>query len=65
MTDEILYQKLTGSIIGACMEVHKELGFGFLENIYEKALLIVLREIRIEFSEAVSLRCKIQRSCYW
>ena len=33
------------------MEVHKELGFGFLENVYEKALLIVLREKGLSFQK--------------
>jgi GxxExxY protein len=35
---------LTKSILGACFEVMNELGAGFLESVYEKALLIVLRE---------------------
>ena len=34
----------TEKIIEACFEVHNELGTGFLEKIYENALLIALRE---------------------
>jgi GxxExxY protein len=32
------YEELTGKILNACMEVHKELGNGFLEPVYQEAL---------------------------
>jgi GxxExxY protein len=35
---------LTAKILGACFEVINELGSGFLESVYEKALLIALQE---------------------
>ncbi len=38
------FEELSKKIIGAAIEVHRELGPGFLENIYEEAL-------KIEFSE--------------
>jgi GxxExxY protein len=40
----MLYQDLTEKVLGACFEVMNELGAGFLESVYEKALLIVLRK---------------------
>jgi GxxExxY protein len=38
------FEDLTERIIGAAIEVHRRLGPGFLESIYEKALLIELRK---------------------
>ncbi len=33
------HEELTGQIIGAAIEVHKQLGPGFVESIYENALV--------------------------
>ena len=42
-TDELLYERLTESIIGAFYEVYNRLGYGFLEKVYARALYIELR----------------------
>lgn len=34
----MLYEKESYEIIGACIEVYKELGTGFLESVYQKCL---------------------------
>ena len=34
----MIYEKETERIINACLEVHKELGCGFLEGVYHEAL---------------------------
>ena len=39
----------THKIIGAAMEVHKDLGSGFLEAVYHEALEIELRDRRIPY----------------
>ena len=44
-----LYQELTSQIINACISVHKELGCGFLEKVYQEALEVMLIESGIEF----------------
>ena len=44
------YQALTYQIIGCAMEVHKTLGNGFQEVIYQRALAIEMASQGIEFS---------------
>jgi GxxExxY protein len=47
-----LKDALTHKIIGCCYEVHKELGPGFLEKIYSRALMIQLE------SEGLNFECE-------
>ena len=44
------YSELTGKIIGCAMEVHKILGNGFQEVIYQRALAIEMSQQGIDFS---------------
>lgn len=37
--NKILYKEESFKIIGACMKVHRSLGAGFLEAVYEEALM--------------------------
>jgi GxxExxY protein len=39
-----VYNPLTGKIIEACIHVHKELGPGLLESVYEEVLNYVLKK---------------------
>ncbi|RJQ49979.1 MAG: GxxExxY protein [Desulfobacteraceae bacterium] len=38
------YQRITEAIIGCAYRVYNRMGFGFLESVYEKCLLIELRK---------------------
>jgi GxxExxY protein len=49
------YEALTEKIIGAAIEVHRRLGPGFLESIYEKALVIELRKAGLHVDEQLEL----------
>ena len=39
------HSELTGKILGAFFQLHKELGFGFSEKVYESAFEILLKEL--------------------
>jgi len=40
----VQYQELTNKIIGAAYTVYNQMGFGFLESVYEKCMLIELQK---------------------
>ncbi len=56
--DEMKYKDLTYKIIGCAMEVHKHLGNGFQEVIYQRALGIEMKMQGIEFSREQEMELK-------
>ena len=53
---ELIYKQEAYDIIGACMEVHSELGSGFLEAVYHEALMMELNKRKIPFETNVKLQ---------
>ena len=47
--EEYKYSDITRKIIGAAMEVHKFLGNGFQEVIYQRALVYELKQAELNF----------------
>lgn len=56
----MLYEELTGTILEACFEVSRELGAGFLESVYEKALYVALMQKGLNVVSQVSLQVKFR-----
>ncbi len=40
----MIHDDITEKILGSCFDVAAELGSGFFESVYEKALAVALRE---------------------
>ncbi|HAD81774.1 MAG: hypothetical protein A2509_03325 [Candidatus Edwardsbacteria bacterium RIFOXYD12_FULL_50_11] len=55
---DLLFEDLTYKIIGAAIEVHKILGPGYLESVYEDALCYELEALDIRFQRQVDLDVK-------
>ena len=43
------YEELTEQIIGCAFQVYNKMGFGFLESVYEKCLLIELEKASLNY----------------
>jgi GxxExxY protein len=62
-TNKIIHKDLSYKIVGCAMEVHSKLGSGFLEKVYENALMVLFRKegiaakqqtpIKVNFEEEV------------
>ncbi len=49
------YKELTEKVIGCAYRVYNKMGFGFLESIYEKCLLIELRKAGLKTEAQISI----------
>ncbi len=48
---KLAHEELTGRIIACAIEVHKALGPGFLESIYEAALVVELKRVGLRVEQ--------------
>jgi len=53
---DLIHKEEAYDIIGACMDVHSELGPGFLEAVYHEALLLELENRGIPYETNVKLK---------
>ena len=51
----LLHEDLTEKIIGAFYSVHRELGYGFLESVYEAALILTLNDVGLDVRQQVPI----------
>ena len=52
----LIHKDLTEKIIGVCFEVINELGAGFLESVYQKALVVALMQAGLMVQAQVPLK---------
>ena len=52
----LIFPEVTNKIIGCAFKVHRKLGPGFLEKIYEQALCIELRKASMRVEEQKTIR---------
>src|SRR4051794_33147692 len=57
---ELLHQEITKEIIGAAFEVHKHLGYGYLEKVYQRAMQVDLlqRGLKAILEHPIQVRFK-------
>jgi GxxExxY protein len=48
------HEEITHKIIGAAFKVFSQLGFGFLESVYRKAMVIELNKTSLKFRKKFS-----------
>ena len=53
---ELIFKEEVYSIIGSAMDVHRELGSGFLESVYQEALEMELTHRKIPFEMQKPIR---------
>ena len=58
-SDKIVYRELSYKIVGIAMTVHNELGYGFLEKVYENAMMILFRRDGITTQQQYPIKVQV------
>ncbi len=58
--EKILYKDLSYKIIGIAMDVHNRLGYGFLEKVYENAMMILLLKNNLDAKFQVPIKIEFE-----
>ena len=54
--DKLIYPDLSYKVMGLAMSVHRELGPGFMEKVYENALMLLLNQNSIPSQQQIPLK---------
>jgi GxxExxY protein len=60
MSVELLHRDLTYKLIGFGMQVHRELGHGFLEKVYENSLMVLFRKAGVVAQQQVPIKVRFE-----
>jgi GxxExxY protein len=58
--EKILYKDLSYKIIGLAMDVHRELGHGYLEKVYENAMMVLMRREEVKAQQQAPIKVMFQ-----
>jgi GxxExxY protein len=58
MDDKVIYRDLSYKLVGLAIQVRKKLGFGFLEKVYENAMIVLLRENGVFAQQQVPIKVR-------
>ena len=56
LEERLLYKDLSYKIVGLAMKVHTELGYGFLEKVYENSLMVLFEENNVLAQQQVPIK---------
>lgn len=59
---DLIYKDLTYKIIGALFGVYNELGYGYQEKYYQRAIAASLNSLKLKFKEQVNLPLKFKQN---
>ena len=51
----MIYEEITEKIIGLCIKIHKKLGPGLFESVYEEVLCYELKKNNVSFERQIDI----------